>query len=550
MPGRKVNFPSRRGSLRAVSQSTTSGLPHVIFNFRERAVSDDYNREQQFSAYALADLLRRLHLTGSSEDEGGGKTTVASAIASPLRAIVFEGVRFRPEIGTINAFVEPGVLLAAFPETDPHPDDSTARLIHDPGVQTAGDLTLTAGGGGIRIDVVECQPSSVVTEADNRDIFDPGTGLFSPTLVNKVAKGRLSYRIRTGTAGAGFPGTASGWLPIAVCSVPSAATTWDDVTVWDVRPLASDLARGPHLEVANWPEMGRQHAAVIDVGGGEWRAFGIVEGELSGWKLGGNLAPAQSGVSYLRLDALVAALNVQEPGFAAVASRPWYLYLAQPFGLPRWAKLSPATALERTPQSPRGIPVFTQKGPAGVSGKAGTALALPSATGLGSTTTNAAIALSGGYAAGAAFTGCTVAGGTDAGGGVFILAAASGNNTASPTFALLGNVTHPANATRIRLQVLSTITEAGADSYTLQRVVLLRDASANNYSTRVSRTSLALTAAGAYSDSFEVELELPPNLPAGTPQALELLVLYTAVAPGTIGAFSAQAVWVTGWTLG
>jgi hypothetical protein len=275
-------------------------------------------------------------------------------------------------------------------------------------------------------------------------------------------------------------------------------------------------------------------------------------------KVGGDLSPTIDGFGYLRLDNGGGATpfpagmaSIQEPGFAAVQNRPWYLYLAQPFGLPRWAKYTPVgVGGERRPASPRGIPIFTQKGPSGLSGKAGSAIALPTATGLGGTTSNAAVVLSGGYTTGPSFVGCTVAGSTDVGGGVFILSPATGNNTATPTYTLTDNVTHPASATRLRLYVLTTVTEAGADAYALQRQVSIRDAALNNYSSSLSKTALTFTGASGFQDLVEVNLELPPNLPTGAARTLTLIVSYGAVGGGTIGTFSAQSVWVAGWTLG
>ena len=530
-----------------MANPTHSGLQHITYNFQERVVSDDFNREQQFAASALAELLR-LPLTAIAiESEAEGKTSPASAAGNPLRAVIFEGVRFRPEIGTTTGFVEAGAALVVYPDSSPHPADSPARLLLDPGVQSAGTLTLTAGGGGARIDVVECQPTNVVTEADSRDVFDPSTGLFSPVLVNKVARGGLTYRIRPGTPGAGFPGTASGWLPIAVCLVPSAATTWDDCTVWDVRPLLADLARPPHLVYEDFPRV-RQSGSAIHVGAGVWQAKGVVEGELSGWKCGGELAPALSGANFLLLNS---AGGRQEPGFSASASLPWYLYLVQPFGLPRWVQLSPtASGGTRRPMGPRGIPVFTQKAPEGLSGRAGSAISLPTATGLGSSSSNALAVMSGAFASAAAFCGVVVGDGwTMISEGGISTAPTSGAGTLTVTYRLVGNTNVPAHARAVRVRFLTSYADTAGYITSFARRVQVYDAAGGNllYAKRLTTTE-ALPVSGAFVDTFEIDLEIPPNYPGGAPQTIDVQLTITATSGGA-QVFSSQSMLTVGWRL-
>ena len=528
-----------------MANPTHSGYRRLIWNFRERVVSDDYNRALQIVAAQHVDLLRRLHASTASASTGGGKTTPATATANPLRAIVLEGLRVRPEIGTTSLFIEGGCALAVFPDGTPHPDDSPARLISDPGVQTAATLVLTAGGGGTRIDVVECQPTSVVSEADSRDVFDPSTGLFAPVLVNKVARGGMSYRIRTGTAGAGWPGTASGWLPLAVCSVPSSASTWDDVTVWDVRPLLADLASPPHLAPQAFPSLRRQQGSVID-DGSNWLARGIVVGELGGWLVGGELCPSLTGATSLVLDATGPH---QEPGFAAVASRPWYLYLAQPFGLPRWCRLSPASSLERTPLEPRGIPIFSQKAPAGLAGTPGSALALPTDTGLGNTTSSAIPVLTGVFGAGTTFCGSAVnSGGTRIVTPGISLAPTSGAASSSVLYNL-SSTEVPPNATAVRVRFTTVITDVAGD-YTITRIATMYDAPSGDVvvEERLAGTE-SVPAGGSFTDIFEVELPLPPNLPTGAATTYQARLAITWISGGAI-AYSNQAMAIVGWRLG
>lgn len=530
-----------------MANRTGSGLKREVFSARERAVSDDLVRAQAFLSAAIAEKHRRIHTSLASEEEAAGKTTVPAATGNPLSAMILEGLRFDPQIGSVNALVTPGVGLFVMPDASPHPDDDPGRLISDPGVQTAGALTLTAGAVSTRIDVVEVQPTSTVVESDNRDLFNPSTGLFSAVLVNKVVRGSLTYRIRTGTAGAGFPGTASGWLPIAVCSVPSSATTWDDVVVWDVRPLLSDLARGPGIVDSVWNTLSRQHAAVVN-NAGTWSASGIVEGELGGWKVGGNLSPTLTGATSVDLDS-GATPNVQVPGFAAVASLPWYLYLVQPFGLPRWARYSPATSLQRTPQAPRGVPAFTQQAP-DYSGRPTTAIPLPTATGLGNTSDNALAVLAGVFGAGATFCGIVV--GRDAMTRILTpgisLAPSSGAASAVVTYQLTSALV-PGHASVIRLRLTTVIADTAGD-YTISRMIALYDAVGGNIVVEQRWNGTAtVPAAGSFTDQFEVELPLPPPLPTGSFSTLEVKFTITWVSGGAI-AYSNQAAAIVGWRIG
>lgn len=510
-------------------------------------LSDDLVRAQAFAHAAAADVLRRLHLARALSKEAAGKTTLPTLSGAPPQAIVLEGLRPRPEVGTTNFFVEPGALAVSFPDPSPHPDDCPTRLIFDGGVQTAGALTLTAGSGSVRVDVVECQPTTIVVESDSRDVFNPATGTSSPVTLDKVTRGALAYRIRTGTPGGGFPGVVADWLPLAVCTVSSAAATWDDVQVWDVRPLLADLADPPHVTTEQFPAARRRQVVAVEPSdaAGEWRAKGVADLALAGWKAGGQLATTLSGASHLRLDALDAALTTQEPSFSVVADRPWYLYLAQPFFLPRWSKLSPASSGERTPTEPRGVPVFSQKAPSGLSGIAGSALALPIPTGLGGSSSNAVVAASGMFS-GSFFCGSTTGAATDLYFTVLLYAPTSGAGTLTPVFTLTAGTHFPPNAVALRLEFSMRITLAGGTISAMDRDVHLKNAAGTeSYSGFRLQSSIAMPAGGVLDDMFSCWVELPLNLPSGASGASFLASVDYAVS----GTLSLQKVQVKGWKL-
>jgi hypothetical protein len=416
----------------------SSGQRRVRYNTRERAVSSDPNRAQDFAAAAAAEVLRYM-FAATSEDNAAGTADAGGTVDSPTTAVVLNGLCARPASGTDVLLVDPGVVAMSDPDTAPSDDDSPWKVVVDPGVQNAGVLVLSPGGGSVRIDVVECKRTDVVLESDNRDVFSPASGLFTAVTVDKVVAGRLTYRIRSGTSGGGFPGTASGWLPLAVVQVNAGATTWDQCEVWDVRPLASDLARQPFDVDDGVATAGRRvgycnSSAVIS---------GIFESTLLGRRAGGKLA----------LTTLTSSI-VQEPGFAAVARRPWYLYAAFPFGLPRWAKYASSPSA-RVPLGFRGVPIFSVKGPADAGGLAGSALTVPTGTGLGGTTQDAAVVAAGYYNFATQFEGIVVGGGETLvapGSGVGPSTGGSISGAPGPfdvTWSLVDNTQHPANAREV-----------------------------------------------------------------------------------------------------
>ena len=524
---------------------TSSGLRRLVHGTRERILSSDHNREQALQNAMLVDALRYLLEAETSEEQAAGITALASSVGSPMHALIFNGLRVRPEIGTWNLFVDPGMGLFSDP-TNGTSDDSVGQLVRSAGVTSAGALTIGTPGAGTRIDVVECSVYQAVIETDSRDFFSSATGTFTPALTNKVVEAQLTFRVRQGTPGAGFPGTATGWLPLLVASVPSGALSCDDCLFWDVRPLRSDVL-GSHLNRTSFPTYQRQHASAIDEGGaGNWRARGLVYADLQGRLVGGNLATQNSGANFIDL---TSGGGNQEPGFSVVANRPWYLYLALPFNLPRWAPLAPASSGSRAPRSPRGIPVFSQKPPNGLLGTPSSALTLPTATGLGSTTTAAVAVLSGAFGAGPVFCNTVVSndGWTRVGSPGVSLSPSSGDTTAAVVYQL-GSTAIPPNATAIRVRLVTTIADTAGD-HTIQRSVVLRSSVAGDQVEEVRFNGTSSIPSSSYLDVFETELAIPPNLPTGAAVTRQLDYTITWGSGGSI-AYSGQACVVVGWRLG
>jgi hypothetical protein len=250
--------------------------------------------------------------------------------------------------------------------------------------------------GSTRIDVIECQFVLNTVETDNRDIWNPATNTFAAATVPKATQGGLVYRVRQGTAGGGFPGTASAWLPLAVASVPTGTTTNDTVTFWDVRPLIEDRIIPPHNVGADYPRWGRVDYEVnTQLSAGKALLVGTVD--VSGSdaltpspgkrRLGGRLRA--SGISADKpagFDGL--DLNDANNWAGSISNGVAYVFLLEsPFGLPRWARYTNVASGSRQPRSPRGFLVVTQAtGPTAGWGTPGAAIGLPTSTGLGTAT--------------------------------------------------------------------------------------------------------------------------------------------------------------------
>ena len=379
----------------------TSGRKAMQQNTLERVVSSDWNRMQRFQSGYDNEFLRR-QLLAPIDDTGFLGTTFTApgplsaafdvlAPAAPDYAGVLNGLMVVVPAAATHLLVTGGALVVVDPEGQPgssdpaalNPDDGPgpARAVYSEGVSLVGALAwATNPGPGARIDVVECQRNTTVAETDNRDIFDPSTGLFSPQAVTKVTVGGLTYRIRQGVAGGGLPAPALGWVPLAIISAPAGAVDLDACQVWDVRPLLSDLAR-PFAQVRSViPVLDRWRMVCEDKSAvGELRLSGESQGNYLGWRMGG-LFWEPDVADFIDL---ANAPFYQAAGFVPVAGLPYYIYSLWPGGYLRWVRYHPlpvAGVGGRTPGNFRGIVTVSQVPP--VNGQPLAPVATPSAWGL------------------------------------------------------------------------------------------------------------------------------------------------------------------------
>jgi hypothetical protein len=352
---------------------SSSGWKEEIYNPSERALSSDLMRMQRFKGADAAEIWRKqIQDTRGTDDSlaGGGALPLTITTTAPVSAEVHGGLLVRPQNGSLSLFVDDGIVTLIDPDSPENPDESIYKFVRDPGISVLGTLLMTANpAGSIRIDIIECARTGspdLILETDNRDIFNPITGLFAPATVSKVSAGRLQYRVRAGVAGAGFPGLVAGWLPLAVVSNPPASTSNDDMTFWDVRPLISDRVWAPFKNAYTNPRLRRNYIS-IDRTAVAGKAFLIGQVDASvhfanngvdvGWyRLGGTMNRGTPGTDG------TCDLNDAANQSGALAS-PCYVYLLEPYGLPRWARYLDSIAGTRVPRSPRGIPVVTTIAP-------------------------------------------------------------------------------------------------------------------------------------------------------------------------------------------
>jgi hypothetical protein len=330
----------------------SSGIKRMKMNTRERVVSNDINQLQQFLGAGVEDALRFMLLGETNREiNSDGNAAFISSVTTPLNAVILNGFMCQPQDNTTDLFVTPGVGLFTQPESPHDSNDSFSKLITDPGIQLAGALTFTPNASvNRRVDIVEVQRIDVDLSVQNRDIYNQTTGIFVPNPnIVKIQSARLTYRIRLGTPGAGIPALANGWLPLMVSVAEGNATTWNDTTCWDVRPLVADYIQSPSKSIHEEPEnyVDGSGNLVGSSGSGVYNLKVTARSSCKHWKAGGILNGYDPYVD-------------SEPGFSGgiSASRIWNLYAVFPRGLPRWCQYTAFSGMApRIPSGFRGVPV-------------------------------------------------------------------------------------------------------------------------------------------------------------------------------------------------
>ena len=456
----------------------SNGLNSIVINTAERAISTDINRLQSFQTKGLMEAMRYLMnvvyagstVPGGADDEtlnnaddcGAASVGVESVTTgSPLQAEVLGGLCVIPQVGTLALGVTPGMLFCIFPDPVPSTDDSPYKYVQDPGgLPQCQGLVMTAGAVSGRIDVIECQPiANPSPEEDNRDIFNPVTGLFTASTVQKTAGDVLQYRVRQGTPGLGYPGTVQGWLPLCIALVPSSATTCDSMTFWDVRPLVSDRIFSPFNIATDLPRRKKLLYSTYNGSSGTANAMnGIVEVDFGNTRAGGRIQLGAPGVDFNDPSVDFALAQNHEQGLTLSGPTALlFYYLAFPYGLPRWSRYTDSNDPRgRVPRSPRGLPIASKSPPSHVYGVNTSPIVPSNLYGFNNVPFDVGTAVCFGattYGGGFIFTQVTADGFTDL---ALPMAQVFGNNTAGSSpffdgnFVLTENTHFPAGATRIQ----------------------------------------------------------------------------------------------------
>lgn len=215
----------------------------LVFNTRERAVSADFNQLQQFAAQERNDMIAALLASSKNRLNGLGQSVAYSGSANtPLPGYVLDGL-----VGVVDnmggsgsVLVNPGTVLVR-PSDPSDANDSGWILVQSEGITTTGQLVIAANGSvSPRVDVIEFTVVQSVVTTASRDIYNPTTGLFIASVVTKVTKPTLSFRVRQGTPGSA-PGYAAGYMPILV-AVLQPGTDLAKVDFYDCRPLWREMA--------------------------------------------------------------------------------------------------------------------------------------------------------------------------------------------------------------------------------------------------------------------------------------------------------------------
>lgn len=373
----------------------SSGRKQLRQNTRERVISTDFNRAQAFGYGYSNEFLREQVLVPTDVDYYAGVTfpVVGPPIGglnpasfavdqitpqAPEYGTILNGLMVVVPVGATSILVSPGTALVIDPEglpgsSDPtplNPDDGPGpnRTVYSAGISAIGVLNWTPyAGAGNRIDVVECQRTNVVTETDNRDIFNPATGLFTPQAVTKVTAGDLTFRIRLGVAANTVPAAATGWLPLAVISTPTGVANLDSCYIWDVRDLASDMAT-PNVRrtaLLGKPEVQNLYADDATAPA-ELRLSGESTATWGHYRFGGKLYDPRTALNYRDLESVTFA---KEPGYVAPVSSLYYVYALFPDPYRRWVGYT-STAITgyagRIPGGFRGILTVSSFAPSAV----------------------------------------------------------------------------------------------------------------------------------------------------------------------------------------
>lgn len=293
-----------------------SGADNIQFNNLERALSTDVNDTESVLTRTYAENLRYGHAAQAYSSATGVSTQT-------IQNVVLGGLNVTPS-GGAGVFISPGSLCQDSASLSPAPGslDSTYRLARIDTVTTFAALNP----GSDTYYLLEAQMVEVVASSQIRDIFNPSTQTFVPTLVPKQIRRTIQFQWKAGTS-TNFPiPTGGDWVPIAGLFRPAAGGNVTADQIYDMRVFPRQTVFPTGRNTAHLFK--RSYGSKIQNGSGTINEMInlLIQGNLHGedvWVI----APGTN-IS-LNLVSTAATINdpVNDP--SALASGQWsYVYIA------------------------------------------------------------------------------------------------------------------------------------------------------------------------------------------------------------------------------
>lgn len=274
-----------------------SGNDNLLMNNLERALSGDVNDLQSLQARVLAEFSR---YTFSRRAQGLLFSDSTRQIAMGL------GV----SAAGSNVVVSEGVLFQQSATLPPAPGalDSNYRLAR---LDSAATIVGPVPGVNSWY-LLEAQMVQQVASSSVRDIYNPATQTFVPTLVDKILVNSIQFQLTAGGADIPFP-SGGNWVPLAAVEWPAGGGA--PLQIYDLRTLPDVNEGGFPIN----PEVDQQLVVTNSLPDAPSNNI-AVSARAS------NFLGKLGGTSSVPFDATSAA--VVEPGTVFSADTWYYLYLS------------------------------------------------------------------------------------------------------------------------------------------------------------------------------------------------------------------------------
>jgi hypothetical protein len=334
-----------------------AGADNIVFNTREKPISQDMNDLQALDARTLASILRFATMSRLSGLGTANDTEVINPQCNGLQVIP----------NGSDVLIKPGYLLQESATISPVPGalDSPYRI-----ALNHANMAPTAVAPSPVADtyyLLEAQVVETTTLTESRSVLNPSTGNFVSTSVAKRKERRLVTAWRTGAANAYPLPTGGDWVVLAGVFRPAGGGAVLQSHIQDMR-LQPDLLIGEaHIDRATRAQVSRVSVTSDN------DSLVHISADADVW----TGASTNRGLR-LHMRNLLGVSTGFTPSSAAIlsptttlASTEWYyLYLAP------WAGLAPRTYFATVGAS-RGVPVLSHIPPTAFSSGNSAAIDLP-----------------------------------------------------------------------------------------------------------------------------------------------------------------------------